>query len=249
MLSAVSSYRSPSLRQFPELSFSCRLNDTSSTAVKVPRAKIKFNSQFLDIQQRRFHSALILPRVEDIAAGHPQKIETQDGQRDGESGKDGNVWRDFHISARLDSMSPQLGAGGAKPSPRKLKEDSNKIAWAKSRVTRTKSGAKQLGKFRKKIRGPDSPPMRAASTYSFSFCTSTAARTTRVYRGWHLRRWRAKSNKTRSGRCYQRDRKKPAGKCEQCIDESHHDGVELPSPVSGNSSQWNSDEEGYRNRR
>ena len=55
------------------------------------------------------------------------------------------------------------------------------MAWAKSRVAWTRTGAMQLGRiWRNSTRRLDSPCTMAASTYSFSRSLSTEARTRRA---------------------------------------------------------------------
>src|SRR6266545_1070074 len=83
----------------------------------------------------------VLARIENVAQPIADKVEAEDGKRNHQPRDDRNMRSELHISARFAEHQSQLGAGGGKPKPRKLRDDSTRIAWAKSRLTRTKIGA------------------------------------------------------------------------------------------------------------
>ena len=79
------------------------------------------------------------------------------------------------------SNRPQVGTLEGKPSPRKDKADSVRIADATPRVAETIMGLRTLGKMcRNRIKCSQVPTLTAASTNSFSLTDSTDPRTTRA---------------------------------------------------------------------
>src|SRR6266540_370984 len=82
----------------------------------------------------------VLARIENVAQPIADKVEAEDGKRNHQPRDDGNMGSELHISARLaEHQSPARRRRG-KPKPRKLRDDSTRMAWAKSRLTRTKIG-------------------------------------------------------------------------------------------------------------
>src|SRR5262250_1359506 len=122
-----------------------------------------------------------LARVQGVAEAIAQVVDAEHGEEDGGAGEDGPMRREVEIVLGVVEDTAQVGMSGGKPSPRKDRVDSARMAAATSRVPATMTGPRALGRMWRIIwRKGFAPRLRAASTNSFSRRERNCARTSRA---------------------------------------------------------------------
>src|SRR5690349_23338832 len=99
---------------------------------------MKANREVLHLEQRSFHCHLSYCRGSKISLKpSPRRLNPRMTTEIVNPGKNAaNGWSCKNGVTSF-SINPQLGVGGGSPSPKKLSDDSARIAWANSRLKRT----------------------------------------------------------------------------------------------------------------
>src|SRR5262249_24618321 len=107
----------------------------------------KTDRKVLHLQQRRVHFHLSYCRGSKISRKpSPRRLKPRMMRVIVSPGKRAAMGCSCRNGVTSLSISPQVAVGGGNPRPRKLREDSARIAWANSRLRRTKSGERQFGR-------------------------------------------------------------------------------------------------------